>query len=195
MSVLVGKQAPNFKAKCVVKDQCTEVELKDYKGKYVVLFFYPLDFTFVCPTELHAFQACLKEFNDNNCVVLGCSVDSHFSHMAWLNTPKEKGGIQGVTYGLLSDLGGNIARDYDVLCPEGIAYRGLFLIDCDGVVRHQVVNDLPLGRSVEEALRMLLALQHTEKHGEVCPANWTKGKDAIKTTTESVANSLVKAAS
>lgn len=195
MSVLVGKQAPNFKAKCVVKDQCTEVELKDYKGKYVVLFFYPLDFTFVCPTELHAFQACLKEFNDNNCVVLGCSVDSHFSHMAWLNTPKEKGGIQGITYGLLSDLGGNIASDYDVLSPEGVAYRGLFLIDCDGVVRHQVVNDLPLGRSVEEALRMLLALQHTEKHGEVCPANWSKGKDAIKTTTESVANYLVKAAS
>lgn len=195
MSVLVGKQAPNFKAKCVTEDKCTEVELKDYKGKYVVLFFYPLDFTFVCPTELHAFQACLKEFNDNNCVVLGCSVDSHFSHMAWLNTPKEKGGIQGVTYGLLSDLGGNIAREYDVLCPEGVAYRGLFLIDCDGVVRHQVVNDLPLGRSVEEALRMLLALQHTEKNGEVCPANWSKGNDAIKTTTESVANYLLKAAS
>lgn len=195
MSVLVGKQAPNFKTKCITKDQCTEVELKDYKGKYVVLFFYPLDFTFVCPTELHAFQACLKEFNDNNCVVLGCSVDSHFSHMAWLNTPKEKGGIQGVTYGLLSDLGGNIARDYDVLSPEGVAYRGLFLIDCDGIVRHQVVNDLPLGRSVEEALRMLSALQHTEKHGEVCPANWSKGKDAIKTTTESVADYLVKAAS
>lgn len=194
MSVLVGKQAPNFKAKCVIKDQYTEVELKDYKGKYVVLFFYPLDFTFVCPTELHAFQARLKEFNDNNCVVLGCSVDSHFSHMAWLNTPKEKGGIQGVTYGLLSDLGGNIARDFDVLCPEGVAYRGLFLIDCDGVVRHQVVNDLPLGRSVEEALRMLLALQHTEKYGEVCPANWKKGSNAIKTTTESVADYLVKTA-
>ncbi|KAB2833265.1 MAG: peroxiredoxin [Caedimonadaceae bacterium] len=194
MSVLVGKQAPNFKAKCVTKDQCTEVELKDYKGKYVILFFYPLDFTFVCPTELHAFQARLKEFNENNCVVLGCSVDSHFSHMAWLNTPKEKGGIQGVTYGLLSDLGGNIARDFDVLCPEGVAYRGLFLIDCDGIVRHQVVNDLPLGRSVEEALRMLLALQHTEKYGEVCPANWKKGSNAIKTTTESVADYLVKTA-
>ncbi len=193
MSVLVGREAPEFRAQCVVKNICKEIELKDYRGKYVILFFYPLDFTFVCPTELHAFQSCLQEFESNNCVVLGCSVDSHFSHMAWLNTPKEKGGIQGVSYGLVSDLGGNIARSYDVLNPGGVAYRGLFLIDREGIVRHQVVNDLPLGRNVQEALRMLLALQHTEKHGEVCPANWTKDRKGITTTTESVAEYLVAA--
>lgn len=187
MSVLVGKEAPNFKAKCVFKNEVKDIELKDYKGKYTILFFYPLDFTFVCPTELHAFQERLKDFSDNGCVVLGCSVDSHFSHLAWLDTPIEKGGIKGIEYGLISDLGGQIARDYDVLNADGIAYRGLFLIDQKGIVRHQVVNDLPLGRNVEEALRMLLALQHTEKHGEVCPANWKKGANAIKTTTESVA--------
>lgn len=191
MAVLVGKEAPAFKAKCVTKTDVKDIELKDYRGKHVVLFFYPLDFTFVCPTELHAFQEKLEDFSKNGCVVLGCSVDSHFSHLAWLATPKEKGGIQGVTYGLLSDLGGNIATAYDVLNPDGIAYRGLFLIDRDGIVRHQVVNDLPLGRSVDEALRMLHALQHTEKHGEVCPANWTHGTRAIKTTTESVAEHLL----
>lgn len=189
MSVLVGKEAPSFKAKCVVRnlrEEVKEIDLKEFRGQYVVLFFYPLDFTFVCPTELHAFQERLEDFSNNNCVVLGCSVDSHFSHLAWLNTPKEKGGIQGITYGLISDLGGNIAKSYDVLNPDGIAYRGLFLIDCEGTVRHQVVNDLPLGRNVEEALRMLLALQHTEKYGEVCPANWKEGRKAIHTTTESV---------
>ena len=190
MSVLVGKEAPNFKAKCVTESNFKDFDLNDCKGKYVVLFFYPLDFTFVCPTELHAFQERLEDFSKNNCVVLGCSVDSQFSHLAWLNTPKEKGGIQGVTYGLLSDLGGHIAKSYDVLNPEGVAYRGLFLIDCEGIVRHQVVNDLPLGRSVDEALRMLLALQHTEQHGEVCPANWKKGNRAITTTTESVGSYL-----
>lgn len=191
MSVLVGKEAPTFKAKCVSRNDCKDMDLKEYRGKYVILFFYPLDFTFVCPTELHAFQARLNDFSKNDCVVLGCSVDSHFSHLAWLNTPKEKGGIQGVTYGLVSDLGGHIAHQYDVLNPDGIAYRGLFLIDREGIVRHQVVNDLPLGRNVEEALRMLLALQHTEKYGEVCPANWTQGVQAITPTTESVAAYLV----
>lgn len=190
MSVLVGKEAPNFKAKCVFTKECKDIELKDYKGKYVILFFYPLDFTFVCPTELHAFQERLKDFTANDCVVLGCSVDSHFSHLAWLDTPIEKGGIKGITYGLVSDLGGRIATQYDVLNPDGVAYRGLFLIDQKGIVRHQVVNDLPLGRNVDEALRMLQALQHTEKHGEVCPANWSKGGNAIKTTTESVAEYL-----
>ncbi len=190
MSVLVGKEAPNFKAKCVFTNKCEDIELKDYKGKYVILFFYPLDFTFVCPTELHAFQERLKDFGANDCVLLGCSVDSHFSHLAWLDTPIEKGGIKGITYGLVSDLGGHIATQYDVLNPDGVAYRGLFLIDQKGIVRHQVVNDLPLGRNVDEALRMLLALQHTEKHGEVCPANWNKGKTAISTTTESVAEYL-----
>lgn len=191
MTVLVGKEAPNFKAKCALNNACQEIELKDYRGKYVILFFYPLDFTFVCPTELHAFQERLEDFEKNNCVVLGCSVDSYFSHQAWLNTPKEKGGIAGITYGLVADLGGHIAKQYDVLHPDEVAYRGLFLIDRDGIVRHQVVNDLPLGRNVEEALRMLLALQHTEEHGEVCPANWKKGGRAIHTTTESVAKHLM----
>ncbi len=193
MSVLVGKEAPSFKAKCVIKTDVEDIDLKDFRGKYVILFFYPLDFTFVCPTELHAFQERLDDFSKSDCVVLGCSVDSHFSHLAWLNTPKEKGGIQGVSYGLVSDLGGHIAKAYDVLNPDGIAYRGLFLIDREGVVRHQVVNDLPLGRSVEEALRMLHALQHTEQHGEVCPANWKQGVPAIKTTTESVVEYLLAA--
>jgi peroxiredoxin (alkyl hydroperoxide reductase subunit C) len=190
MTVLVGKEAPNFKAKCVFTNQIKDIELKDFKGKYTILFFYPLDFTFVCPTELHAFQERLKDFTDNGCEVLGCSVDSQFSHLAWLDTPIEKGGIKGITYGLISDLGGSIARDYDVLSPDGVAYRGLFLIDQKGIVRHQVVNDLPLGRNVDEALRMLLALQHTEKNGEVCPANWNKGGKAIQTTTESVGQYL-----
>lgn len=192
MSVLVGKEAPHFKAKCAFTDQCKTIDLKDYRGKYVILFFYPLDFTFVCPTELHAFQERLKDFTNHDCVILGCSVDSHFSHLAWLNTPIEKGGIKGVTYGLVSDLGGQIAKDYDVLSPEGIAYRGLFLIDREGIVRHQLVNDLPLGRNVEEALRTLLALQHTEKHGEVCPANWTQGVKAMSPSTESVIEYLLK---
>jgi peroxiredoxin (alkyl hydroperoxide reductase subunit C) len=193
MSVLVGKEAPNFKANCAIKNEVKEINLKDFRGKYLILFFYPLDFTFVCPTELHAFQEKLDQFTKNECVVLGCSVDSQFSHLAWLNNPKEKGGIQGITYGLLADLGGRIASSYDVLHPDGIAYRGLFLIDREGVVRHQVVNDLPLGRSVDEALRMLQALQHTEKYGEVCPANWAQGNRAIQTTTESVAEYLLAA--
>lgn len=193
MAVLVGKEAPTFQAKCVVKDQVKDIDLKELRGKYVVLFFYPLDFTFVCPTELHAFQERLAEFTKNDCAVLGCSVDSHFSHLAWLSTPKNKGGIEGVSYGLLSDLGGKIAEAYDVLNPDGIAYRGLFLIDKDGIVRHQVVNDLPLGRSVSEALRTLQALQHTEKYGEVCPANWTEGVEAIEATPESVAEYLSRA--
>lgn len=193
MTVLVGKEAPSFKAKCALKTEVKDVELKDFQGKYVIFFFYPLDFTFVCPTELHAFQERLDDFSKSDCVVLGCSVDSHFSHLAWLNTPKEKGGIQGVSYGLVSDLGGHIAKAYGILNPDGIAYRGLFLIDREGIVRHQVVNDLPLGRSVEEALRMLHALQHTEKNGEVCPANWKQGVPAIKTTTESVAEYLLAA--
>jgi peroxiredoxin (alkyl hydroperoxide reductase subunit C) len=190
MSVLVGKKAPNFKVKSVTKNQIQDIELEQYRGQYVLLFFYPLDFTFVCPTELHAFQESLNEFTNNDCVVLGCSVDSHFSHLAWLNTPKNQGGIQGIEYPLLSDLGGHIAKDYDVFSDDQVAYRGLFLIDKEGVVRHQVVNDLPLGRSVSEALRTLEALQHVERHGEVCPANWSKGKTAIEATSESVANYL-----
>lgn len=192
MAVLVGKEAPHFKAKTVFKNDIQDIELKNYRGKYVVLFFYPLDFTFVCPTELHAFQEQLAEFEKEGAVLLGCSVDSHFSHLAWLNTPKNKGGIEGISYGLISDLGGKIATEYDVLNADGVAYRGLFLIDQKGIIRHQVVNDLPLGRNVSEALRILQALKHTESHGEVCPANWNQDKPAIKATTESVAAYLGK---
>ena len=191
MSVLVGKKAPIFKATAVFEGEFKAVHLEDYRGQYVVLFFYPLDFTFVCPTELHAFQEKLQDFTRLGATVLACSVDSPYSHKAWLETPKEKGGVQGIQYGIISDLGGKIAQDYDVLNEEGISYRGLFLIDQQGIVRHQLVNDLPLGRSVTESLRMLEALQHVEKHGEVCPADWNKNRSAINTTLESVANYLV----
>jgi peroxiredoxin 2/4 len=193
MSVLVGKPAPQFKADAVIGDTFAEIDLASFQNKkYVVLFFYPLDFTFVCPTELHAFQAKLDEFHKRNTVVIGCSIDSKFSHYAWLSQPKKQGGIQGVQYPLVSDLQRTIARDYDVLAPEGVAYRGLFLIDQGGIVRHQVVNDLPLGRSVEEALRILDALQHFEKHGEVCPANWVSGDEAMKADAQSTADYLAK---
>ncbi|MEI8033072.1 MAG: peroxiredoxin [Chlorobiaceae bacterium] len=187
MSVLVGRKAPDFDAAAVVKGSqfADSVKLSDFKGKYVVLFFYPLDFTFVCPTELHAFQEKLAEFQKRNVELIGCSVDSKFSHFAWLNTPKSKGGIQGVTYTLLSDLNKSITRDYDVEVEgAGIALRGLFLIDKTGVVRHQVVNDLPLGRNVDEVLRLVDALQFTEEYGEVCPANWNKGDKTMKPTDE-----------
>lgn len=193
MSVLVGRQAPNFKAEAVVNGDFKEVQLSDYRGKkYVVLFFYPLDFTFVCPTELHAFQEQLAEFKKRDVELLACSIDSKFSHFAWLNLAKDQGGIQGVQYPLISDIHRTIARDYDVLNEDGVAYRGLFLIDKQGVVRHQVVNDAPLGRNVEEAVRMVDALQYTEKHGEVCPANWTQGKDAMKATKDGVSTYLAK---
>ena len=191
MSILVGKPAPDFKADAVHLGQFTEVELSSYRGaKYVVLFFYPLDFTFVCPTELHAFQEKLEEFHKRNVEVIGCSIDSKFSHLAWLTTPKKQGGIEGVQYPIVSDLLRTISRDYDVLSPGGVAFRGLFLIDREGIVRHQLVNDLPLGRSVEEAIRMVDALQHFEKHGEVCPSNWTRGKDAMKATKDGTAEYL-----
>jgi peroxiredoxin (alkyl hydroperoxide reductase subunit C) len=190
MSVLVGKKAPNFKSTAVFNGEFKEISLSDFKGKYVILFFYPLDFTFVCPTELHAFQAKLAKFKELNCEILGCSIDSQFSHKAWLDMPKEKGGIKGVEYGLVSDIGGKIASLYDVLNDAGIAYRGLFLIDKEGNVKHQLVNDLPLGRSIDEAIRILEALIHFEKYGDVCPANWSKDKKAIKPTTESVSSYL-----
>ncbi|MBA2368366.1 MAG: peroxiredoxin [Candidatus Protochlamydia sp.] len=190
MGVLVGLSAPAFKAKAVIDGQIvTDFSLTQYLGQYVVLFFYPLDFTFVCPTELHAFQDELEEFEKRGAQVIGCSVDSCYTHMAWLNTPKNKGGIEGVDYPLISDLNKNIAKDYDVLMEEeGIAYRGLFLIDKEGRVRHQVVNDLPLGRSVEEAIRILDALIYFEKNGEVCPANWQQGKKAFKPSNEGLKN-------
>lgn len=181
-SLLVGKKAPKFKAKAVANGKIIEdFSLEDTLGKYTVLFFYPLDFTFVCPTELHAFQAKLEEFEKRDATVIGCSVDSHFSHLAWVNTPKARGGIEGVTYPLVSDLNKTISTDYQVLNEaEGVSYRGLFLIDKDGIVRHQLVNDLPLGRSVDEALRMVDALAFHEEHGEVCPANWSKGEKSME---------------
>lgn len=192
MTVLVGKHAPDFKAKVVFGNETKTISLSDYKNKYVVLFFYPLDFTFVCPTEMHAFQEKLSEFKSRGVELLGCSVDSDHSHIAWLNTPRDKGGIQGIEYGIISDLGGQIAKDYDVLSDEKVAYRAVFLIDKNGVVRHQLVNDLPLGRSVDEVLRTVDALQHVEQYGEVCPANWNKGKTAMKATRESVATYLTQ---
>ncbi|MCE2929651.1 MAG: peroxiredoxin [Candidatus Caenarcaniphilales bacterium] len=187
MAVLVGKQAPDFTADAVINgSEFKQVTLSEYKGKkYVVLFFYPLDFTFVCPTELHAFQDKLAEFNAINTEVIGVSVDSKFSHFAWLNTPKAQGGIQGVKYPVVADLNKNITKAYDVEVENvGIAYRGLFLIDKNGVVQHQVINNLPLGRNVDEALRMVKALQYFEKNGEVCPANWNEGSKAMKPTNE-----------
>ena len=187
MAVLVGKEAPDFTAEAVVNgNEFKEITLSDYKGKkYVALFFYPLDFTFVCPTELHAFQDKLGEFEALNTEVVGVSVDSKFSHFAWLNTPKAKGGIEGVKYPVVSDLSKEITKAYDVeVDGAGIAYRGFFLIDQNGVVQHQVVNNLPLGRNVDEAIRMIEALQFFEKNGEVCPANWNKGDKAMKPTNE-----------
>ena len=184
MSVLVGKKAPQFVADAVVNGQIVEgFNSEDYAGKYQVIFFYPLDFTFVCPTELHAFQEKLAEFEKRGVQVMGISVDSAFSHLAWVNTPKVQGGIEGVKYPLIADLNKTISADYDVLVEgAGIAYRGLFLVDKEGVVRHQVINDLPLGRNIDEALRMVDALQFVEEHGEVCPANWHEGEKTMKPT-------------
>lgn len=186
---LVGKSAPQFKSKAVIGGKIVDdFSLSDYLGKYVLFFFYPLDFTFVCPTELHAFQECLGEFEERGAQVIGCSVDSWFSHAAWLGMPKSKGGIQGISYPIVSDLSKTISSSYEVLKEdEGIAYRGLFLIDREGVVRHQLVNDLPLGRSVDEAIRVLDALIFHEKHGEVCPANWKTGAKAMKPSEEGLA--------
>lgn len=184
MAVLVGKQAPDFNVTAVKRGEViSNFSLSQFRGqKYVVLFFYPLDFTFVCPTELHEFQAHLAEFNKIGAEVIGCSTDSHFSHAAWLNTPKKQGGIEGVSYAILADFTKSVARDYDVLMEGGMALRGTFIIDKNGVVQSQVVNNLPLGRSVEETMRTLKALQYTEKHGEVCPANWHEGDKAMKPT-------------
>lgn len=185
-SLLVGKKAPQFKANAVAKGKIIEdFSLDMFTSKYVLLFFYPLDFTFVCPTELHAFQERLKDFQARETEVIGCSVDSHFTHLAWVNTPKNKGGIEGVTYPLVSDLNKTIAKDYHVLNEaEGIAFRGLFLIDKNGVIRHQLINDLPIGRSVDEALRVIDALIFHEKHGDVCPANWKSGDKSMQPTQE-----------
>jgi peroxiredoxin (alkyl hydroperoxide reductase subunit C) len=169
-----------------------ELTLSSYRGKYVVLFFYPLDFTFVCPSEIIAFDAALAKFEAKDAVVIGVSVDSHYTHLAWRNTPRDQGGIGPIKYPLVADLNKKIARDYGVLFDESVALRGLFLIDKEGIVRHALVNDLPLGRSVEEALRILDALRLHEEHGEVCPANWREGEDAMTPTAEGVAKYLAE---
>lgn len=190
MSVLVGKQAPDFTATTVMPDNSIndKFNLKTYlKGKMGVLFFYPLDFTFVCPSEIIAFDHRLDEFKKRGAEVIGVSVDSHFSHLAWKQVPVEKGGIGNVQYPLVADLTKSIARDYDVLVNDAVAFRGTFLIDKAGVVRHQVINDLPLGRNIDEAIRMVDALLFHEEHGEVCPAGWNKGKKGMKASPEGVA--------
>lgn len=193
MSVLVTKMAPEFTAQAVMpNNNIEELSLASYRGRYVLLFFYPLDFTFVCPSEILAFDQALDEFNKRDCEILGVSVDSQFSHFAWKNTAVESGGIGNIKFPLVADLDKAISSAYDVLLPDGIALRGLFLIDREGVVRHQLVNDLPLGRNVEEAIRILDALQFTEKYGDVCPANWRPGKEAMKPTTAGVAEYLAK---
>jgi peroxiredoxin (alkyl hydroperoxide reductase subunit C) len=193
MGVLVSKKAPDFTAAAVLADGSIKPDfsLSDYKGKYVVLFFYPLDFTFVCPTELIAFSRRIQEFAHRDVEVIGCSVDSQFTHVAWRNTPVEQGGIGAITYPLVADVKHEICRAYDVeFDSAGVAFRGSFLIDKEGIVRHQVVNDLPLGRNVDEMLRMVDALQFTEKHGEVCPAGWTQGDKGMKPNREGVASYL-----
>jgi peroxiredoxin 2/4 len=206
---LVGKKAPVFSSKAVVNgnDIVDGFSLEQFIGnKYVVFFFYPLDFTFVCPTEILAFQEKLVEFEKRNVAVVGCSVDSEYSHWAWLNTEKKNGGIKGVKFPLVADLSKTIAMNYGVLAGEydydvddnasfsgaPVAYRGLFLIDKDGKVRHELINDLPLGRSVDEALRMIDALQHFEEYGEVCPANWKPGDEAMNASADGVAEYLSK---
>ena len=188
--LLVGKKAPYFQEKAVADRRVIEnFSLDLFSGKYVILFFYPLNFTFVCPTELHAFQEKLNQFKERQAEIIGCSVDSHFSHLKWLSTPKEEGGIEGVTYPIISDIKKRVSRSYAILNElEGISFRALFLIDPRGVVRHQLINDFPLGRSVEEALRMLDALIFHEKHGDVCPANWKEGEKSMKPTQEGLVN-------
>jgi peroxiredoxin (alkyl hydroperoxide reductase subunit C) len=192
MSFLVTKQAPDFTATAVMSDNSMKPDFKlsDYRGQYVILFFYPLDFTFVCPSEILAFDRALDAFKAKNCAIIGVSIDSQFSHWAWKNTPINQGGIGNIQYPLVADLDKSISRQYGVLLDAGIALRGTFLIDRDGIVRHAVVNDLPLGRNIDEALRMVDALQFHEKHGDVCPANWQEGKEAMTPTAEGVAKYL-----
>jgi peroxiredoxin (alkyl hydroperoxide reductase subunit C) len=192
--MLVTKEAPDFTATAVLADNSfnANFKLSDFRGKYVVLFFYPLDFTFVCPSEILAFNKAERKFSESNCQLIGVSVDSHFTHLAWKNTPINSGGIGNICYPLVSDLNKSISKDYGILLDNGVALRGLFLVDKTGIVRHQIVNDLPLGRNVNEALRLLDALQFTEEYGDVCPANWHRGDEAMKPTAEGVASYLAK---
>ncbi len=185
MAAFVTQPAPDFKADALVNGQFVEnFSLSQFKGKKVVLFFYPLDFTFVCPTEILAFSDAKAEFDARNTVVVGVSVDSKFSHWAWTQMERKDGGIKGITYPLIADLNKTIAQDYGVLLSAGVALRGLFIIDADEKqsIRHITINDLPLGRNVEEALRLLDAIDFSNEHGEVCPANWKKGDKAFKPT-------------
>lgn len=192
MSVLVGKHFPDFKATAVMGDNSIneDFRLSGYHGQYITLFFYPLDFTFVCPSEILAFDHRLEQFKEKNCEVIGVSVDSPYTHLAWKNTPVDKGGIGMIRYPLVSDITKSISRAYDVLIADSMALRGTFIIDKDGIVQHEVINNLPLGRNVEEALRILDAIQFHEKFGEVCPVNWEKGSAGMKPTPEGVAEYL-----
>ncbi|HEC20781.1 MAG TPA: peroxiredoxin C [Gammaproteobacteria bacterium] len=196
MGVLVGRNAPDFTAPAVLGDGSIVDEYhfaSATKDKYAVVFFYPLDFTFVCPSELIAFDHRLEEFKKRNVEVIGVSIDSHFTHNAWRNTPVNQGGIGPVGYTLVADMTHNICKSYDVETPDGaVAFRGSFLIDRSGVVRHQVVNDLPLGRNIDEMLRMVDALQFHEEHGEVCPANWHEGEKGMDATPDGVASYLAE---
>lgn len=179
MSIKVTSPAPSFRAKAVINGQIKEISLDDYRGKWVVLFFWPLDFTFVCPTEIVAFSDAVPEFAKLDCQVIGVSVDSQYTHLAWLNTPRKTGGLGGCNFPMVADLDKSIAVDYGVLLDAGIALRGLFLIDPKGIIRHSTVNDLPVGRNVHEILRLVKAFQYVEKHGEVCPANWDEGGETM----------------
>jgi peroxiredoxin (alkyl hydroperoxide reductase subunit C) len=190
---LVTKQAPLFEAEAVmINNSFEKISLSSYRGKYVLIFFYPLDFTFVCPSEILAFNRQLNDFKAKKCEILGISVDSIYTHLAWKNTPIDQGGIGPIQFPLVSDIAKSISTDYGVLLEDGVSLRGLFLIDKEGIVRHELVNDLPLGRNVDEALRVIDALQFFEKHGDVCPANWRPGEDAMKPTPEGVADYLSK---
>ena len=194
MAVLVGKPAPDFTAEAVLgNNEIKTLKFSEHiRGKYAVLFFWPLDFTFVCPSELIAFDHRLAEFRKLGVEVVGCSIDSHFTHLAWKNTPVNSGGIGQVGYPMVADIKHDICRAYDVEAADGVAFRGSFLIDKAGIVRHQVVNDLPLGRNIDEMLRMVDALQFTEEHGEVCPAGWAKGKAGMKASADGVASYLAE---
>jgi alkyl hydroperoxide reductase subunit AhpC len=180
MQSLVQKPAPDFKADALIGEEFKTVSLSDFKGKWLCLFFYPLDFTFVCPTEITAFDDAYKSFKEVHCEIVGSSVDSKFSHLAWAKTPRKEGGIGKLQFPLLADITKDVGRNYGVLLDAGICLRGLFLINPQGVVQYQLVHDLGIGRNVEEVVRVLKALQETAKTGEVCPANWTPGKKTMK---------------